>query len=169
MKLYRQCQNRFLGLCPTKLQFHQSSSQVKLQNPWQRSGYNFAGVTLIAGILLSSCGESRVLQCNKIANIANKAVALAAPIDDAGLIPLAESIDQIKVEVQAIAIQDNRLKDLQTQLVGMYGDVSTSLRAKAQAITAKDANAINKLTQDLAAATAKESGIVDEINAFCSK
>jgi hypothetical protein len=160
MKLYRRCQDQFQELCPDRLR----SARLL-----PKRGYALVSIALITSILVASCGESRVSQCNKLTAIANKAVTLTAPSDTADLVPLADNIDQIKNEIQSIAIQENRLKDLQTQLVGMYSEVSLSLRAKAQGTTAKDANAVNKSIQDLAAATAKENTIVDEINGLCNQ
>ncbi|MCY7333250.1 MAG: hypothetical protein LH649_11465, partial [Pseudanabaena sp. CAN_BIN31] len=57
-------------------------------------------------LLLYGCGESRVSQCNKIITVANKSIALTIPKDISGLGILADNIDQIRTEVQAIAVQD---------------------------------------------------------------
>ena len=124
---------------------------------------------LTFGLVLYGCGESKVSQCNKVVTIANKTAALAIPKDLAGFAPLAASIDQIRTEIQTIAVQDSKLKELQTQLLGVYGDTSQALKEQVKATQAKDTNAMNKAEQDLETASKKESEVVDQINALCSK
>jgi len=120
-------------------------------------------------LLLYGCGESRVSQCNKIITVANKSTALTIPKDISGLGILADNIDQVRTEVQAIAVQDSNLKESQTQLLGMYGDVSQSLKAEAKATESKDKNALEKAKGELDAAVSKESDIVDRLNTLCTK
>ncbi len=126
-------------------------------------------MALTIGLVLYGCGESKISQCNKVVTIANKTTALTAPKDIAGFVPLATNIDQIRTEIQAIAVQDAKLKELQTQLLGVYGDTSQALKGQAKASEAKDPNAMNKAKQDLENASKKESEVVDQINALCIK
>lgn len=128
-----------------------------------------AAMALTIGLVLYGCGESKVSQCNKVVTIANKTTALAVPKDIAGFGQLAANIDQIRVEVQAIAVQDSKLKELQAKLLGVYGDASQSLKGQVKATEAKDPNAMTKAKQDLETASTKESEVVDQINALCSK
>lgn len=128
------------------------------------------GATVLSiGLVLYGCGESKISQCNKVVTIANKTTALAIPKDLAGFVPLATNIDQIRTEIQAIAVQDAKLKELQTQLLGVYGDTSQALKGQVKASEAKDPNAMNKAKQDLETASKKESEIVDQINMLCNK
>lgn len=122
-----------------------------------------------ASFLLYGCGESRISQCNKIVSVANKAKELAVPKEVAGLATSAEEIEKIRVEVQAIAVQDPKLKELQADIIGMYGDVSVAMQAQVKATEAKDANALKKAKEDLDAAVSRESTVVEAVNALCSK
>ncbi|GBO53964.1 hypothetical protein APA_1912 [Pseudanabaena sp. lw0831] len=133
----------------------------------RRAALGAAALTI--GLVLYGCGESKISQCNKVVTIANKTTALVVPKDIAGFVPLATNIDQIRTEIQAIAVQDSKLKDLQTQLLGVYGDASQALKGQVKATEAKDPNAMNKAKQDLEIAAGKESDIVDRLNALCSK
>jgi hypothetical protein len=128
-----------------------------------------SSITITIGLLLHGCGESKVSQCNKVVTVANKTKTLVAPKDVAGFLPLAENIDQIRTEVQAISIQESKLKELQVQLLSMYGDVSQSLKAQAKATESKDKTALDKAKQELETAAGKETDIVDRLNALCSK
>ena len=128
-----------------------------------------SATALTIGLVLYGCGESKISQCNKVVTVANKTTALLVPKDIAGFGALATNIDQIRTETQAIAVQDSKLKELQTKLLGVYGDASQSLKGQVKASEAKDANAMNKAKQDLETASTKESEVVDQINALCSK
>jgi ribosomal protein L12E/L44/L45/RPP1/RPP2 len=141
---------------------------MQLSNRFNRYAV-LSATAMTMGLLLYGCGESKVAQCNKIVTVANKTKALATPKDVAGFIPLADNIDQIRVELQAIAVQDSKLKELQTQLLSMYGDVSLALKAQVKATEAKDTNAQTKAKQELETAAGKESDLVDSINALCAK
>ena len=142
--------------------------QKYLSNRLNRSAA-FCLMALTFGLVLYGCGENKVSQCTKIVTVANKAKSLAVPKDSSGFVQLSESIDQIRGEVQAIAIQDSKLKEQQIQLLGMYADISQSLKTQVKAIEAKDKSAVDKAKQDLGAAASKESDIVDRLNALCTK
>ena len=129
----------------------------------------FSAITLVVGLFLYGCGENRVVQCNKFVTVANKAKTLVAPKDSAGFTSLADSIEQVRTEVQAVAVQDAKLKEVQVELLGMYGDVSQALKAQVKATDAKDKPALEKAKKEFEAATGKESEIVDRINTLCSK
>ena len=148
----------------------QSQKYIPNSLPNSLNRYVALSVTALAfGVLLYGCGENRVSQCNKFVTIANKSKTLITPKDISGLVPLAQNIDQIRNEAQAIAVQDSKLKELQVELLGMYGDVSQSLKAQAKATESKDKNAIDKAKLELTTAARKESDIVDRVNALCGK
>jgi hypothetical protein len=128
-----------------------------------------SATALTIGLVLYGCGESKISQCNKVVTVANKTTTLAIPKDIAGFGVLATNIDQIRTETQAIAVQDSKLKELQTKLLGVYGDASQALKGQVKATEAKDPKALNKAKQDLETASTKESEVVDQINALCSK
>ena len=139
-----------------------------MQLPNRFNRYAFLSTTaLTMGLLLYGCGESKVSQCNKIVTVANKAKALSIPKDISGFDALADNIDKIGTEVKAIAVQDSKLKELQTELLGMYGEVSLALKDQVRATQSKDNNAVTRSKQELETATAKESDLVDRINALC--
>lgn len=149
------------------MQFQKSSSHTLAS---RLNRYTVLGTAALSmGLLLYGCGENRVAQCNKFVTVANKTKDLVAPKDASGFTPLADKIDQIRTEAQAIAVKDSQLKDLQTKLLSMYGDVSAALKAQAKAVEAKDTNAQTKAKQDLDTAASKENDLVDSINTLCAK
>ena len=144
-------------------------AQKLLINHFRARSALFSATALSIGLLLYGCGENKISQCNKVVTVANKTKALTVPKDLTGFVQLSENIDQIRKEVQEIAVQDSKLKELQTQLSGVYSDVSTALKAQAKASEAKDINALTKAKQELNTAASKESELVDRINALCAK
>lgn len=145
---------------------------IRSLNPLPKKINRFAllsATAMTVGILIYGCGENKISQCNKLVAVANKAKSLVAPKDVVGTNQLASNIEQIRSELQAIAIQDPKLKDLQTQLVVMYGDVSQVLKAQAQATESKDKVAMDKAKQELLTVAGKENDIVDRLNDFCVK
>ena len=138
--------------------------------PKRFNRFTVRGLAAISlGLILYGCGENRVVQCNKVVTVANKTKDLAAPKDATGFAPLADSLEQIRTEVQAIAVQDASLKEIQTQLTAMYGDVAIALKSQATALEAKDQDAVDKAKQELETAASKENDIVDRLNALCSQ
>ena len=144
-------------------------AQKLLINHFRARSALFSATALSIGLLLYGCGENKISQCNKVVTAANKTKALTVPKDITGFVQLSENIDQIRIEVQEIAVQDSKLKELQTQLSGMYSDVSIALKAQAKASEAKDSNALTKAKQELDTAAGKEGELVDRINALCAK
>ena len=141
---------------------------MQLTNLFNRSA--FLGATAITiGILLYGCGENKISQCNKIFATANKTKAVKVPQDLTGFNQFADSLDQIRTEIQAIPIQDSKLKELQTELIGMYADVSLALKTQVKAVETKDVNAQNNAKQQLEIAAGKENDLVDRLNAMCAK
>jgi hypothetical protein len=148
----------------------QSPKYISNSLPNRLNRYVSLSVTALAfGLLLYGCGENRISQCNKFVTIANKSKEMVAPKDISGFVPLAQNIDQIRTEVQAIAVQDAKLKELQAELLGLYGDVSQALKSQVKATESKDKNAADKAKLELTTAAGKESGIVDRVNALCTK
>ncbi len=124
------------------------------------------GLTLSLG--LYACGESKVSQCNKIVTVVSKFKDTDLPNDLDGLNTVATNIDQSRIDIQAIAIQDQNIKGLQELLVEVYNDSSQAIKAQAQALESKDTAALGKAKQDLQTAATKENELVDRFNTLCT-
>lgn len=150
---------------------------------------SLALVTISIGLLVTSCSESKVAQCNKVNSVAIKTKSFTAPKDSAGLTQFADSIETIRTEMQAVKVEDEKLKGFQTRFVELYTDVGLAAReiskvlatkdqatnidetAKDQAAkdqAAKDKAARDKVTKDAQAAIEKEAPLLEEINQYCS-
>lgn len=150
---------------------------------------SLALVTISIGLLVTSCSESKVAQCNKVNSVAIKTKSFTAPKDSAGLTQFADSIETIRTEMQAVKVEDEKLKGFQTRFVELYTEVGLAAReiskvlatkdqatnidetAKDQAAkdqAAKDKAARDKVTKDAQAAIEKEAPLLEEINQYCS-
>lgn len=127
-----------------------------------------SAIGLILSLGLYACGESKVSQCNKIVTVVSKFKDASLPTDLAGLNTVATNIDQSRIALQAIAIQDQNIKGIQELLVTVYDDASQAIKARAKALEAKDKAALDKAKQDLQAVAVKESELVDRFNGLCA-
>lgn len=122
---------------------------------------------LSLGLLFYGCGENRVVQCNKLVTVANKVSTLPIPKDDAGSNQFADSLSQVRTEVQEISVQNVTLKELQTQLAAIYDTTALSLKTQLKAKETKNSEAVSQSMQDLETAARQEDEVVDQINNLC--
>ena len=127
-----------------------------------------SAIGLMLSLGLYACGESKVSQCNKIVTVVSKFKDASLPKDLAGLNTVAANIDQSRVDIQALAIQDQNIKGVQELLAKIYDDASQAIKAQAKAIEAKDKSALAKAKQDLQAVAVKETELVDRFNGLCT-
>jgi hypothetical protein len=141
--------------------------------PWRliflmRRYVMLSAIGLMLSLGLYACGESKVSQCNKIVTVVSKFKDASLPKDLAGLNTVAANIDQSRVDIQALAIQDQNIKGVQELLAKIYDDASQAIKAQAKAIEAKDKSALAKAKQDLQAVAVKETELVDRFNGLCT-
>ncbi|HEY9645303.1 MAG TPA: hypothetical protein V6C88_02980 [Chroococcidiopsis sp.] len=128
----------------------------------------------LLSVLAVSCGESKVSQCNKLIEVANKAVsevqavtASAQPQDVTAMTKIADTADAATAEMQALELADESLKGYQQRFVTMYTDTSKATRELVDAVGKKDSAAAEASFTALQAATSQESGLVGEVNTYC--
>lgn len=133
--------------------------------------------TLTAAIscLLVSYGESKVTQCNKIIEVANRATNESSTLTQGGqkntpevLLATAKAMDQAVQEMQAIKINDKKLQELQAGFVKMYQDTSQILRDYVFTSNKQDYKAAEKAIQSLSQKSIQPSeNLVQGINSYC--
>lgn len=135
------------------------------------SGIALSSVAI--GLLVASCGPSKVAQCNKLSEVVNKAATEAQQLGKSSsnqlddLSKAADSLDGFATELEAVKISDEKLKDFQAQFVKMYRDTGKASRALVEAAKKRDSNAGQKALQELQRATGQESDLVRDINNYC--
>jgi len=124
-----------------------------------------AAIALVISTVASGCGESRISQCNKLINIANKSKSINVAKDPAVLNQVSDSLDRIKTELQAVKLGDEKLKAFQARFISMYDETSKAIR---EASKSKDRVTFEQASKNLQAVANKEAPLVNEVNKYCS-
>ncbi len=132
-------------------------------------------VAAAIALLFTSCGESKVVQCNKVIKVANQATVLGQQLgknsqsakSPKGLTELATKIDQIATEMKALEIKDEKLQGFQDRFLKLYQDSSKNLNQTATAIDKKNIPAVNQFLASLKKSSSEEKAIIKEINGYC--
>jgi hypothetical protein len=131
-------------------------------------------VAVAVGVLTVSCGESKVSQCNKLIEVANKAVsdvqaitASANSQDVGAMAKIADTADQAKASMESLELSDEKLKDFQQRFVSMYTDTSKATRDLVAAVGADNSQGAEQAYTALQTATNQETPLVTEVNGYC--
>jgi hypothetical protein len=136
-------------------------------------------VLILIALVGASCSESKVSQCSKLIDIANRAVTGVKQVSDSGLTNTSQpsSIEQMndiadvannaKAEMEALQLNDEQLQSYQTRFITMYTDTNQATRDLVSAAEAKDAQAAQQAFNALQTATAQEAPLVTEVNTYC--
>lgn len=126
-------------------------------------------------LLMVSC-ESKDSQCNKIIQVANQAVKDARTITNGGqrsdadtMIKAADAMEKAAKDMEAIKVQDEKLKNYQTGFISMYRTTSKATREFVAAFQKKDRSGAEASLKNLQQATSPEKDLVNQINAYCAK
>ncbi|WGV28931.1 hypothetical protein QI031_27225 [Halotia branconii CENA392] len=127
-------------------------------------------------LLFTGCGESKVVQCNKLIKVANQATVLGQELSKnsqsakstKGLTETATKIDQIATQMKALEIKDEKLQSFQGRFLKLYQDSSRNLNQTAIAIDKKNIPAANKFLASLKKSTNEETAIIKEIKGYCA-
>lgn len=137
-----------------------------------------AGAFVILNTLLASCGESKVVQCNKLIGLTNQVTDEIMGLQQGGgksidenkkqLEKIANSLDSYSKKAEAISLQDEQLKALQKQIIAMYQQTRDSSRALLTAANLKDMKATDAAMVKLRRDGKTEESVLREVNAYCS-
>lgn len=136
-------------------------------------------VLMMVAFLAASCSESKVSQCSKLIDIANRAVTSVKQVSDSSQAdnPQPDSIEQMneiadvansaKAEMEALQLTDEQLQSYQARFITMYTDTNQATRDLVAAAEAKDAQAAQQAFNALQTATSQEEPLVTEVNGYC--
>jgi uncharacterized membrane protein len=136
------------------------------------------GAFAIVSMLLASCGEGKVTQCNKLIGLANQATDEIKGLQQGGgdsadekkqqLEKIANSLDSYTKKAQGLSIQDEQLKAFQKQLIDLYQQTRDNSRALLTAVNTKDAKATNTALSKLIQGGGTEQSLIRSVNTYCS-
>jgi predicted translin family RNA/ssDNA-binding protein len=132
-------------------------------------------LTAAISLLTTSCTESKVSQCNKIIQIANKTVTQAKSVTNNGqandpkaMLQAADAMEKASQDMKKINVKDQKLKDYQAGFMNMYRDTSKATRDFVAAFEKKDRPGAETALTNLQQATTPEKQLVTDINTYCS-
>jgi len=99
----------------------------------------------ILALLVVSCSQSKVAQCNQITELINKADAAtqgAKTNQPEILSHTATKLDQVTSALEGIQVNDEKLQGLQSSFAMMYNDVSKGFRNLAKASQRQDVSGV---------------------------
>jgi hypothetical protein len=125
------------------------------------------GLSLGMLVLIGCAAESKITQCNRLAELVNRLQAVQPPQSPEEIAVLATTFEGLRRDLQVIALQDSQLKTLQEQLSTLYTDVAVALRLRLKSAEAINAESQEKVAAELARLTAEEEKFITAMNKFC--
>lgn len=146
----------------------------RFEQPWAKQFPRIASLVAL-GLLMASCSENKVSQCNRLIEIANQAVSgveavseTRQPDDVESMNRIADIADTAKSQMESLQLSDPQLKEYQTRFVAMYTDTTQATRDLVASVGQKDTDAARTAFDALQTATAQEGPLVNEVNTYCN-
>ena len=127
--------------------------------------------------MLTSCGDSRISQCNQLVAIVNKAAEEARDIDKMSqasqgdktneLKKMTERFQQFAKEIDDIKLEDPDIKNFQKQFVSLYNQTSQSSQNLRDAIAKKNKSQVDNNLKAFGEVSTLEAKLVEEVNRYC--
>jgi len=131
-------------------------------------------VLFLVSPLLTGCGESKVSQCNKLIQVANKATMELQGINKgnnpdkvAQLNTIADKLDRHSKDMQGLQIKDEKLQGFQTRFVKLYQQTGTGSREVAAGVKSKNLKAATQALKQMQTGVGQEQALVNEVNQYC--
>ena len=150
-----------------------------LRQPIRRS--TVCASVAVLSLLITSCSESRVAQCEKLIEVANQVVTDVQTVaqnaststdsstDSVAVITkVAEAAEKARVKMQALSLSDETLAGFQSRYADMYAEIRQTTRDMLAAAEARDREAGREAYENFRTATSREGALVEDINAYCA-
>jgi hypothetical protein len=132
----------------------------------------------IITISLSSCGVSKVKECNSIGRITKDMKAVGDEIEASAASKNSDTIiktflsssgkvDKLSKEMKALAITDDKLLSLQSQFVKLYQNNSKGLSDVANGLQAKDKRMSDTALAKMVEGEKPEASMIQSLNEYC--
>ncbi|CAN1209291.1 hypothetical protein TUMEXPCC7403_03645 [Tumidithrix helvetica PCC 7403] len=135
----------------------------------------FVSLALVAtslSTLTVACGESKVAQCNKFSEIANKGQAIfsgkSAPKNPSDLSQIADQVDKLKSELDGIKFGDEKLQSFQKQYSELMSSLVTDMRGLVKAVESKNAAELQKIAKNMQEIGPKGVAIDTDFKKYCT-
>jgi hypothetical protein len=129
-------------------------------------------------LLSTSCGATKVIQCNSIVKVTKDAEAVANEFATAAKATNPQQVNKLLTdtsgkmrkyskEVQGLVIQDEKIKGFQSRIATSYLDYGQALDGMSSAVTAQDKAGVDKAVADLQTLATKEKTLITEFGDYC--
>jgi oligoendopeptidase F len=131
--------------------------------------FKFLPIILGASLVLGGCQSLKTDQCHQLSLVTNSGKALPVVQNAAEFIKLANSLDQLNLKVQAIALDDQNLNSLKDKYSQWYGAMAQSSRQIAQASKDQNPQLLTQAQKNLKDLAGQEISLVTEFNNYCNE
>jgi hypothetical protein len=143
--------------------------------PFRRSMINGSVIATLS-VLVMSCSQSKVSQCNQLIEIANTVVTevqtvtqnAEGPQDTEAMETIANTTAEARSDMESLNFGDEQLQTYQSRFISMYADTSQATREMVAAVGNQDAEAAQQAFDALQDATEQEAPLVEEVNQYCN-
>jgi hypothetical protein len=134
--------------------------------------------TLVIAVVLSGlvvgCQESKIAQCNRLTQVANKTAEEVQMVvrnhtvpDNGAFLKVAAQYEQGQVAMKAVNLADPQLQAYQQRFMALYTDVATSAKNVAQGMADQNLDATTQAHTTFQSATRLELPLVEAVNTYC--
>jgi hypothetical protein len=147
------------------------------------------------GLLAASCSEGKLSQCKELIDVANQVVidvqtvaenastttSTTSPTGSASptgssngpdsvavISKVAESAKKAQINMEALQLNDEKLKEFQSQYAAMYSEINQTTRDMLAAAEARDREAGKEAYDAFKLATSREGALVTGVNDYCA-
>jgi hypothetical protein len=136
---------------------------------WYRSRHgSLVVIVIFITFFTYGCGESRITQCNKLNQIANRTKNITPPKNAKEFERVADDIAAIAKAMQVLNLEDPKLKDFRSRLANVYSESAQVAKEIAKAHSANKQSAIAQITRETKTIGDRESKLIGEINQYCT-
>jgi hypothetical protein len=129
-------------------------------------------------LLSTSCGATKIIQCNSIVKVTKEAETVANEFATAAKTTSPQKVNQLLTdtsgkmrkyskEVQDLAIQDEKIKGFQSRIATSYSDYGQALDGMSSAVAAQNKAGVEKAVADLQTLATKEKTVITEFSNYC--
>lgn len=159
--------------------------------------YNIRAFAIVlVGLIAASCSDNRLSQCKELIDVANQVVtdvqtvaqnasttsttSTTSPTSTASstnnsssdsvavINKVAEAAEKARINMEALNLTDETLKNYQSQYAAMYTEINQTTRDMLTAAEAQNRDAGKEAYDAFRAATSREETLVQEINEYCA-
>lgn len=132
--------------------------------------FSLLPLALLTGLVLVSCSESLKSQCSRFGTTVNgysKQVKDNPPKNFNDLSRIANDLDKYATELEAIKLNDQKLREFQGRFVAMYQQTSAASRKLVAASNKPDPKTGLAALTELQTAVKQEEPLLKDVNEYC--